>query len=165
VAYVIPVSAESEPNPSQLRQFLKERLPEYMIPSFLITLEQFPLTANGKVDYRALPAPGTARPGIETIFVPPSTTTEEILAQLWASVLGVERIGIHDNFFEMGGNSLSATQLVSRVRQTLEVELPLRDLFRNATVAQLAVLIEEILAAQVDELTDEEAERLLQEES
>src|ERR1043166_7271303 len=100
VAYVIPVSAESEPNPSQLRQFLKERLPEYMIPSFLITLEQFSLTANGKVDYRALPAPGTARPGIETIFVPPSTPTEEKLAQLSASVLGVERMGIHDNFFE-----------------------------------------------------------------
>jgi amino acid adenylation domain-containing protein len=162
VAYVV---ADDEPNPSQLRQFLKDRLPEYMIPAHFITLEQFPLTTAGKVDYRALPLPGTARPEIETPFVPPSTTTEEILAGLWSRVVGVERIGIHDNFFELGGNSLSATQLVSQVRQNLQVELPLRDLFQNATVAQLALLIEEILASQVDELTDEEAERLLQEES
>ena len=80
-------------------------------------------------------------------------------------MLGVERIGIHDNFFELGGNSLSATQLVSQVRQTLQVELPLRDLFQNATIAELGLIVEEILASQVDELTDEEAERLLQEES
>jgi acyl-CoA synthetase (AMP-forming)/AMP-acid ligase II/acyl carrier protein len=161
VAYVV---AEHEANPSQLRQFLKDRLPEYMIPAFFITLEQFPLTAAGKVDYRALPSPGTARPEIETPYVPPGTTTEEILAGLWSRVLGVERIGIHDNFFELGGNSLSATQLVSQVRQTLQVELPLRDLFQNATVAELGSIIEDILASQVDELTDEEAERLLQEE-
>ena len=165
VAYVMAAPADSEPNPSQLRQFLKDRLPEYMIPSLFITLEQFPLTVTGKVDYRALPAPGAARPEIDTPFVPPSTATEEILASLWVGVLGVERIGIHDNFFELGGNSLSATQLVSQVRQTLQVKLALRDLFHNATVAQLALLIEEILAVQVDELTDEEAERLLEEES
>jgi len=165
VAYVIATAAESEPNPSQLRQFLKDRLPEYMIPSLFMTLEQFPLTVTGKVDYRALPVPGTARPEIDTPFVPPSTTTEEILVSLWAGVLGVQRIGIHDNFFELGGNSLSATQLVSQVRQTLQVKLPLRDLFHNATVAQLGLLIEELLAVQVDELTDEEAERLLEEES
>jgi amino acid adenylation domain-containing protein len=165
VAYVIPASTEGEVNSTQLRQFLKDRLPEYMIPSLFITLEQFPLTVAGKVDYHALPAPGASRPDIETPFVAPRTTTEEILANLWVRVLGVERIGVHDNFFELGGNSLQATQLVSQVRQNLQVELPLRDLFRNATVAQLALLIEEILAAQVDELTDEEAERLLQEES
>jgi len=165
VAYVIATAAESEPNPSQLRQFLKDRLPEYMIPSLFMTLEQFPLTVTGKVDYRALPVPGTARPEMDTPFVPPSTTTEEILVSLWAGVLGVQRIGIHDNFFELGGNSLSATQLVSQVRQTLQVKLPLRDLFHNATVAQLGLLIEELLAVQVDELTDEEAERLLEEES
>jgi len=163
IAYVIATDGENEPNTSQMRQFLKDRLPEYMIPSLFITLKEFPLTITGKVDYRALPAPGTARPNIEADFVAPGTTTEEILARLWSRVLGVERIGVHDNFFELGGNSLSATQLVSQVRQTLEVELPLRDLFQHATIAQLALLIEGVLARQVDELTDEEAEQLLQE--
>jgi amino acid adenylation domain-containing protein len=166
VAFVIAASpADGELNQTQLRQFLKDQLPDYMIPSFFVTLEQFPLTLQGKVDYRALPVPGTDRPQIETPFVAPRTTTEEILAALWSRVLGIKHIGINDHFFELGGNSLSATQLVSQVRQTLEVELPLRDLFHNATVAELALVIEGILAGQMDELSDEEAQRLLQDES
>lgn len=166
IAFVIAASpADGELDTSQLRQFLKDQLPEYMVPSFFITLEQFPLTVNGKVDYSALPALSSERPRIAAPFVAPRTTTEEILASLWSRVLGIQQIGIHDHFFELGGNSLSATQLVSQVRQTLEVDLPLRDLFHNATVAELALLIEGLLAGQLDELSDEEAERLLEEES
>jgi aspartate racemase len=161
VAYVVGASGEEVPGTSQLRQFLRERLPEHMIPSLFISLDQFPLTINGKVDYRALPAPSAAQAVIETAFVAPSTMTEEILARIWSKVLSVKRISIHDNFFELGGNSLSATQLVSQVRHTLEVELPLRDLFQYPTIAQLAVPIEEALIMQVDELTDQEAEEIL----
>ena len=163
-AYVIAADGENEPNTSQLRQFLKDRLPEYMIPSFFITLKQFPLTTSGKVDYRAFPVPSTDRPDIQASFVAPGTATEEILARLWSRVLGFERIGVNDNFFELGGNSLSATQLVSQVRQTLEVELPLRDLFQRPTISQLASLIEDVLAMELDELSDEEAEQLLRDE-
>lgn len=161
VAYVVGASGEDVPGASQLRQFLKERLPAHMIPSLFVSLEQFPLTINGKVDYRALPAPQGAQAVRETTFVAPGTMTEEILARIWSKILGVKRIGIHDNFFELGGNSLSATQLVSQVRHTFEIELSVRDLFQHQTIAQLALPIEEALIMQVDELTDEEAEEKL----
>src|SRR5262249_17634942 len=125
------------------RAFLREKLPDYMLPSAFIILKSLPLTRNGKVDRQALPAPDQERPDVQQVFVPPRTLTEEVLASLWRAVLGLERVGIHDNFFELGGHSLLATQVMSRVREALQVEQPLRSLFEAPTVAQLAQRIED----------------------
>ena len=126
----------------QVRSYAKERLPEYMIPSAILVLEQLPLTANGKVNRRELPAPDGSRPELAAAYVGPRTVVEEALVGIWSEVLRVEQVGIHDNFFELGGHSLLATQVVSRVRQVLQCEVPLRSLFERPTVAGLAEQLE-----------------------
>jgi amino acid adenylation domain-containing protein len=128
----------------QLRSFVEERLPEYMVPSAYVVLEAFPLNANGKVDRRALPAPAGARPELEAAYVAPRGPIEEGIAGLWQDVLRLQKIGVHDNFFELGGHSLLATQVVSRLRDTFQAELPLRTLFEKPTVAALAAHIEAV---------------------
>ncbi|HEX2187467.1 MAG TPA: amino acid adenylation domain-containing protein [Longimicrobiaceae bacterium] len=133
-------TAEGEaPDTAGLRAHLAARLPEYMVPSAWVALEAFPLTPNGKLDRRALPAP-EAGSGRE--YVAPRTDTERALAEAWAETLRVERVGVHDHFFEMGGHSLSATRLVSRVREALGVEIPLRAVFETPTLAGLAARVE-----------------------
>jgi acyl carrier protein len=127
----------------QLREYLGERLPEYMVPSGFVVLSQLPLTPNGKVDRKALPAPDHAGT-VSTEFVAPQTETEKVLAEIWAEVLSVEKLGIHDNFFDLGGHSLMATQVVSRIRDIFKVDLPLSKLFEIPTVAQLSVQLETI---------------------
>jgi acyl carrier protein len=122
----------------ELRSFLEERLPRYVVPSALVLLDVLPLTPNGKVDRIALPPPSTTRPELEKDFVAPRTHVEEKLAGIWAEVLGLERVGVQDSFFTLGGHSLLATQIVSRVRDTFDVELPLRTLFGAPTIASLA---------------------------
>ncbi|MBE9228019.1 non-ribosomal peptide synthase/polyketide synthase [Phormidium sp. LEGE 05292] len=134
VAYL--VASDESLTTNQLRQFLKAKLPEYMIPSALVLLKSLPLTANGKVDRRALPKPDLDGTILEK-YVAPRTPVEEILVQIWAQILKLEQVGIHDNFFELGGHSLLATQLVSRIRNIFKVELSLRELFAAATVAEL----------------------------
>ncbi len=141
VAYVI-ASQQLPPTINELRRFLQQKLPDYMIPSTFVVLDAFPLTPNGKVDRRALPMPGQSRPELEEIFRAPRTPTEEMLADIWSQLLGFERVGIHDNFFQLGGHSLLATQLISRIRRTFAVELPLRILFEAPTVVQLAERIQ-----------------------
>lgn len=126
----------------QLRSYLQEKLPEYMVPSAFVTLLALPLTPNGKVDRQALPAPGPSRSTLEAVYVAPRTPIEAQLSKIWAEVLGVESIGIYDNFFHLGGHSLLVTQLVFRVRETFQVELPLRSLFEMPTIADLAKNIE-----------------------
>jgi natural product biosynthesis luciferase-like monooxygenase protein/amino acid adenylation domain-containing protein len=154
VAYVVPADDERRtpnderadssfvPRPSsiiqELRDFLSERLPDYMVPSAFVLLDALPLTPNGKLDRKALPAPTTAPLGQDQPFVAPRTPEEQLLAEIWASVLHVEQVGIHDTFFALGGHSLLATQLISRVRESLRVELPLRALFEAPTVAGMA---------------------------
>src|SRR5262249_19086777 len=118
----------------QLKAELRARLPEYMVPSAFVVLDALPLSPNGKLDRRALPAPDRARPELDEAYVAPRTPVEQRLADLWAEVLGVERVGVQDNFFELGGHSLLATQVISRMRKSLEVELPLRALFEAPTV-------------------------------
>jgi acyl carrier protein len=140
VGYVVP-SNGAVGSAAELRAHLAERLPEYMVPSAFVVLESVPLTASGKVDRRALPAPEA---GGGTEYVAPGNETEEVLAGIWAAVLRVERVGVHDDFFELGGHSLLATQVVSRVRQELGVEVPLRALFAAPTVAALAGRLEEL---------------------
>jgi len=139
VAYVVFQQAVSI---SELGNFLKAKLPEYMVPSAFVLLESLPLTPNGKLNRKALPAPASARPELEQAFFSSRTLVEELLTGIWSQVLGIKEIGIHDNFFELGGHSLLATQIVYRSRDTFQVELPLRSLFESPTVAELAKKIE-----------------------
>jgi amino acid adenylation domain-containing protein len=132
----------------KVRTWLAQRLPDYMIPSAFVMLDAFPLTPNGKVDRKALPAPSGLIQVDDENFVPPSTSTEIAITNIWLEVLGIERIGIEDNFFELGGHSLLATQVVSRLRDRFSVELPLRTFFEKATVSTLAKQIEALCAVQ-----------------
>jgi amino acid adenylation domain-containing protein len=140
VAWVVP------PPTSPLRPWLEQRLPEPLIPAAFVGLDAFPLTPNGKVDRRALPDP--EEPRHEAGFTGPRTPAEEVLEGIWGEVLGLERIGIEEDFFERGGHSLSAIQVVSRVRKTFGVELPLRALFEEPTIAALARQIETLRRTQ-----------------
>ena len=147
VAYVVGRDGES-PGLEELRGRLKESLPEYMVPSAFVMLESLPLTPNGKVDRRALPAPGGDRPELGAAYVAPRTQVEEVLAAIWSAVLGLERIGVHDNFFALGGDSILSLRVVAMAGERgLGVELA--DLFRHQTIAELAVAIR---------LTEEDAE-------
>ncbi|NEQ79118.1 MAG: amino acid adenylation domain-containing protein, partial [Moorea sp. SIO2I5] len=137
VAYVV---SDESLTINQLREFLKHKLPEYMVPSAFVTLDALPLTPNGKVDRKALPAPDGDF-SQEHEYVAPRTPSEGIIANIFASVLGVQNVGIHDNFFELGGHSLLATQVISRIEKSFEVELPLRLLFESPTVVGLAEAI------------------------
>ncbi|XYI03830.1 non-ribosomal peptide synthase/polyketide synthase [Sorangium sp. So ce1128] len=138
-AYVVARGAVSE---ADLRRHVGERLPEYMVPAAIVTLEAMPLSPNGKVDRKALPAPDRARIEQDRAFVAPRTAAEELLAEIWSEVLGVDRVGADDSFFAVGGHSLLATQVLSRVRRAFAVDLPLRALFEAPTLAGLAGRIE-----------------------
>jgi amino acid adenylation domain-containing protein len=137
VAYIV-ASPDQIPRQVELRRFLETRLPEYMVPSFFVFLDTLPLNPNGKIDRRALPAPNISDIRLSTNFVLPQNSTEEVLASIWAKMLRLEQVGIHDNFFELGGHSLLATQVMSRVRQALQIDIPLQILFENPTIATLA---------------------------
>jgi amino acid adenylation domain-containing protein len=138
-AYIVPRDAVGEP--AGWREFLKERLPDYMIPTALVCLPAFPLNQNGKVDRAFLPDP-EAYLASSRRYVAPRNPAEEMLTGIWESILKRDRIGIHDNFFDLGGHSLLATQVMARVRSVFHVELPLRTLFEATTVAELAEAIE-----------------------
>jgi acyl carrier protein len=143
VAYLVPADAgDGIPDVGRLRSFLASRLPEHLIPAVFVELAAIPLTANGKLDRSALPAPDAARPQRLDVDAVPRTPTEELLAGIWAEVLGVDRIGVRDNFFELGGHSLLATRVVSRVRAVFGVEIALVELFDEPTVAGLAAAVE-----------------------
>jgi acyl carrier protein len=139
----VQANVSGQSSVSELRSALKERLPEYMIPSSFVFLSELPLTPNGKVDRKALPAPDETRPELASGYVAPRTPLEEALCGIWAEVLRVKRVGVEDNFFELGGHSLLATQLMSRVRETVKVDLMLRSMFEQPTVAGLARYIEQ----------------------
>jgi len=143
IAYLVPHSHPS-PTITSLRDFLKERLPDYMIPSAFVTLDKLPLLSTGKVDRRALPEPANKRPDLDTPFVAPRTPVEKQLSRVWVETLGIDAVGIDDNFFELGGHSLLATQVVSRVREVFGVELPLRALFETPELEALARTIERL---------------------
>jgi acyl carrier protein len=172
VAYVVP-RQESAPTINEFRNFLKQQLPDHMVPSAFVFLDALPLTPNGKVDRKALPVPNQSRPALDSFFVAPRTPAEQTIAEIWAEVLKLKQIGVHDNFFEVGGHSLLAVQVVSRIRNVFHVEIPLRTLFENPTVATLAAQIAPIhgrnaasekmveMLADVELLSDDEVEGVL----
>jgi amino acid adenylation domain-containing protein len=179
VAYVVPegVGDGDALAAGELSGFLRERLPDYMIPSTFVVLKSLPLSPNGKVDTRALPAPDAEQMRPDAAFVEPRNSVEAEMAQIWSEVLGVSKIGVHDNFFELGGHSLLATQVVSRIREVFGVEMEVRRIFEMPTVAGLAATIIDVMAvrtdselasellAEIEQLTPEEARLLLSEEA
>ncbi len=135
------VSDEAELNTGVLREFLKQSLPDYMIPSYFVHLERLPLMPNGKIDRKALPALFKAGTGSGTEYLAPRNEAEQKLAEIWHEILGIEKAGVRDNFFELGGHSLKATQMVSRIYKEMNIEIALREIFSRPTVAELAKLI------------------------
>ncbi|MEH2377489.1 MAG: amino acid adenylation domain-containing protein [Nostoc sp.] len=143
VGYIVAETGEDSLQViSQLRRFLKQQLPDFMVPTIFMALEAMPLTPNGKVDRKALPEPDASRPELEANYVAPRTPIEQEIADIWRQVLNLKRVGIYDNFFELGGYSLLAIQVVSRVRQALQVEILMSNLFQLPTVADLAERVE-----------------------
>jgi amino acid adenylation domain-containing protein len=148
VAYLTAPTDGPAPSGAELRDYLKASLAEPMIPSAFVVLESLPLTPNGKVDRAALPPPERDRSAIEGAFVPPRGPIEDVLASIWAAVLGLDRVGAFDDFFDLGGHSLLATQVASRIRDAFGVDLPLREFFGGPTIAGVAGRIEERMRAE-----------------
>jgi amino acid adenylation domain-containing protein len=142
VAYI--VQSDQQLTTSDLREYLQERLPDYMIPSSFVTLDELPLTRNGKIDRAALRSRDDVAFVGGSEYVAPRTPVEETLASIWSEVLGVPKIGVHDNFFELGGHSLLATRLLSRARQAFQTNLPLHKLFETPTIAAFAAVVESL---------------------
>ena len=173
---------------SELRRYLKAKLAEHMIPSAFVILTEIPKLSNGKVDQHALPSPESIRSDSQREYVAPRNDTEEKLADIWSEVLGVPRVGAYDNFFELGGHSLMAIRMIARIRKSLDVDVAMRSLFEEPTLAGLALAVEKArangmaprlpilgrrsnvsddraqLLARLRELSDEEVKRLLESE-
>jgi amino acid adenylation domain-containing protein len=174
VAYAVP-KPRSTISTTELRSYVRKKLPDYMVPTRFIFLEALPVSPNGKIDRKALPIPGRSRPELATPLINHKTPLEKDLAQIWRDVLELDQIGIHDNFIDLGGDSLAATRIVSRVMAKFQIEIPLRSLFQSPTVAEMACVISQYeinkldqndLAKILDELEslgEEEARRLANE--
>jgi AMP-binding enzyme/phosphopantetheine binding protein len=154
----------------ELREHLQQSLPDYMIPSAFVVLDELPLTASGKVDRRRLPPPNEQRPELSESFVAPRTPIERELAGIWEEVLKVKGVGIYDNFFALGGHSLLATRVITRVNEALLIEMPLRAMFEQPTIAGSALAAAQAMTLQrearqllseLSEMSEEEAQRLL----
>jgi acyl carrier protein len=149
-----PVQAE------ELRSYLRTQVPDFMLPATFVVVEALPLKPNGKVDRAALA--GFQRPALpDHGYEPPRTDIEHRLAEMWQEALGRDRVGVHDNFFDVGGHSLMATRLVSRIRQQFAVELPLQRMFESPTIAELAQAVEALVIADLERMTDDEARQWL----
>jgi amino acid adenylation domain-containing protein len=159
-AYIVPAS-KACPNPAQLRAFLGDSLPDYMVPSTFVRLECLPISAHGKVDRAALPKPAAENELNDDSFAAAQSEIEQWLAGLLIGLLGVVRVGRDDNFFNLGGHSLMGAQLIAKVQQRFGVELSLRSLFDHPTIAEISSEIERLLLAKLHAMTDEEAQRIL----
>jgi amino acid adenylation domain-containing protein len=171
VAYY-KVEGATDPKHFQLIRFLRNRLPRFMVPSVFMKVDEFRLTGNGKLDLNSLAAPAASRPDLDTEFVAPKTPVERLVANIWAEMLSLDQIGIHDKFLDLGGDSLTATRVVSRITKQFQLEIPLRFLFQSPTVAEMAAMITEhqarnlaksnveIVLTEVESLADDEAARL-----
>ncbi|WP_328348761.1 non-ribosomal peptide synthetase [Micromonospora sp. NBC_00421] len=152
---------DTGPDLDELRAYLRESLPSYMIPSAWVTVAALPLSPSKKVDRAALPDPTPLQLDGARGYVAPRNPAEETIAAIWSDILGVDRIGVDDDFFGLGGHSLLATRVLARLRAALAVEVPLRSLFDATTVAELAVVVTDLIAAELDELTDAQLSELL----
>ena len=173
VAYLVAFP-DAKPSAGELRTHLKEKLPDYMVPSVFMLLDKLPLNTNGKVDRRALPTPESSRPDLEQAFVEPRTALERVLVRNWIDVLGLERVGVNDNFFELGGHSLLATQLIARISEAFQTELPLRIIFECPSVSSMAERMQQTetragafeemasILEQIEALSDDEAKSMLE---
>jgi amino acid adenylation domain-containing protein len=159
VAYVVP-SANS-PSVAELREFLSKELPEYMIPAMFVKMDSLPVASSGKFDRQALPAPSHENILRDEAFQRPESATEQRVGAIVASLLGLQHVGVNDNFFYLGGNSLFGTQLIARLRDAFQVEVPLLKLFDNPTVAELSLEVDRMMVARLENMTEEEAQRLL----
>jgi acyl carrier protein len=160
VAYVV---TDHHPRPAtdDLRTYLRQQLPDYMLPASFVFMDTMPLTPNGKLDRKALPKPDTSRPTLTKGYVAPQSETEQMIAKIWQEVLGLDEVGRHDNFFDLGGDSISALRVMSQISQSFQMEWPPIVLFEMPTIADLASHIEDSLIAEIEDLTEEEAELLL----
>jgi amino acid adenylation domain-containing protein len=161
VAYIVLVP-ETKVAVHSLQETLQARLPDYMIPATFVSLDAFPLTPNGKVDRDALPAPSSANTLRDNIFALPNTPIEEQLVAMVAALLGLEQVGVDENFFMLGGHSLLGTQIIARVADTFGVDLSLRILFEASTIRHLAKKIEQLVYARVETMSDDEVLQLLE---
>jgi acyl carrier protein len=160
VAYIVPTPAPHI-SASSLQDMLAERLPAHMIPTTFVLLEALSLTPNGKVDRSALPVPDEFNTLRNEVATAPSTPLEEQLVSLLAPLLGLQQVGIDDNFFMLGGHSLLGTQLIARIADTFGVTMTLRTLFDAPTVRELSYEIEDLIIARVDAMSDDEVHHLL----
>ncbi|MFD0275029.1 amino acid adenylation domain-containing protein [Kitasatospora sp. NPDC127111] len=160
IGYVVPAAGGPAPEPDALRTGLAATLPAHLVPNALLVLEALPLTPNGKLDRRALPAP-EIRPDLRAAYVAPRTEAEELVAEVWQEVLGLDRVGALDDFFDLGGHSLLATRVVARIRSAVDLAVPLRTLFTHRTVTAFADAVEAALVAELAELSEDAAEELL----
>jgi amino acid adenylation domain-containing protein len=176
IGYIVPRD-NSAPTVGDIREYLRARLPFYMVPSVFVTMTELPLTGTGKVNRRALPDPGRSRPNLATPLVQPTTEVEGKLAAIWTNVLSLDQVGIHDNFFDLGGHSLAASRVISHAIQAFQLELPIEALFAAPTVAEMATIITQNQTKQasdtdlaqmlreVEAMTEEEAQRQLANEN
>jgi acyl carrier protein len=162
VAYVVPDGGQP-PSISVLRQHLKERLPEYMVPTAFVILGKFPLTPNGKIDRRSLPSPTSLRPELESAYVAPRSQIERTITSIWQAVLHLEKIGIHDNFFDLGGHSLRMAQVHSKLRQKLQSDLSILEMFKYPTISSLAQFLSQGKNEQISSQKNDERVEKLQE--
>jgi acyl carrier protein len=142
VAYLVPNAPGSEIDAAQLRRHVQDRMPDYMVPAMFVTLDALPLTLNGKIDRAALPEPSARHAGAAQDHAAPRNALERALAEIFAQVLKLDRVGIHDNFFDLGGHSLLMTQVASRVRDRMHLELPLRRFMEAPTIAELTTVLQ-----------------------
>ncbi|HVN78384.1 MAG TPA: amino acid adenylation domain-containing protein [Terriglobia bacterium] len=162
VAYVVLKPGKAA-TVNELRGYLRQKLPDYMVPASFVFLESLPLTPNGKVDRKALPDHGPQWPDLRSVLVAPRTPIEEILADIWCHLLGLSQIGVEDNFFDLGGHSLLAMQMISRVRHSFQIELPVRRLFETPTISGLAMAVVEFLVEKTAAAEDSQTLNTLEE--
>jgi acyl-CoA synthetase (AMP-forming)/AMP-acid ligase II/acyl carrier protein len=161
VAYFVPKTGK-HPTVSELREFLSERLPDYMVPSAFLRMQELPLNANGKLDRAALPDPGREQHS-EGVYREPQSAVEIRIAGILSELLNVEQVGLDDNFFLLGGHSLLGAQLILKIRERFGVELTLRHLFEAQTLIKLAMKVENLWVAKIESMSEEEASRMLEE--
>jgi len=149
VAYYVGDPAITE---AQLRTYMRNHFPDYMVPVQFIVLDSLPLTVNGKIDRAALPPPDTIRPVLQMEYVEARTEFEEIIQEVWSEVMQIDKIGVFDGFLEIGGDSLRGIRIVSRLNESFELELPVNIIFQHGSIAQLATYIEELITTMLQEL-------------